>query len=143
MKKLFLSILIFSVIALDLSALGQSDYPVNKSSLFLETELSKVAVEMNKKLPMMVDKITRLDKVIVNKNRVTYEYTIVSYSKSDFAGKMDTLFNGLKVNVRNSVCTNKSTKFLLSMGAILHYSYNDKNGAYLSSFTISNSDCRK
>ena len=147
MKKLFISIVAVCFMSLSLSALGSDDVGAmpsvanTKSSAFLETELKKVAVTMNKKLPMMVDKITRLDRVDVLTNNVTYNYTIVAYTKADFAGKIDTLFQGLKANVTNSVCTNKQIKFLLNMGAILHYSYVGKGGAFLSKFRVSNGDC--
>ena len=149
MKKLFFSIVAVCFMALSLSALGSNNIGIGtmptttntKNNSFLENELKKVAVSMNQKLPMMVDKITRLDRVDVVTNNVTYNYTITAYTKADFAGKIDVLFQGLKANVTKSVCTNKQIKFLLDMGAILHYSYVGKGGAFLSKFTVSKNNC--
>jgi len=134
MKKLLFFLLILG--AVNLSA-KQSE----EEKLFLEKELKNVAVELNSKVPQMVDKITRLDEVIAYKNEVTYKYSIISYSKADFTGKIETLFDGIKVNYKSKICEEKNGYFLLKKGAVFKYIFNDKNGDYLSSFKISNKDC--
>ena len=134
MQKLLFIIFLF--ITVNLSAVETEE-----DKRFLERELGNVAMELNKKVPKMVDKITRLEKVVAFRNEVAYQYSIITYSKADFTGKLEGLFDGIKVNYKNKICEEKSGYFLLEKGAVFKYTFNDKNGDFLSSFQISIKDC--
>ncbi len=137
MKKLFFLILVFTISGLNLNAVE----PTENEKLFLQKELKDVAVELNKNVPYMVDKITQLDKVIVDKNAVIYNYTIIAYAKADFHGNMEVLFEGIQLNYETQICQRKSGYFLLEKGAVFKYAFSDKNGDYLSGFEISIKNC--
>jgi hypothetical protein len=94
-------------------------------------EFDKVLVqasnELNKNLPMVLDKDTRLDTTIPGPgNRFTYFYTMLNYTVE----QLDTnkLRSILTPNLINNYKTNKSMDEFRENNVELHYFYRDKNG---------------
>jgi len=92
--------------------------------------LMKVAGEINKSCPLMVDSDTRLDNTIaLPGNILQYNYTLVNMDKAstDTIG----LRNYIEPIVVNNIKTNPQMKFMRDNKTTLNYYYKDKNGEYL------------
>ena len=90
----------------------------------------KIASELNKTCPIMVDAETRLDNAIALPGNIfQYNYTLVNMDKAD----VDTLDmkNFLEPSITNIVKTNPQMKFQRDHKTTLNYYYKDKNGVYL------------
>lgn len=54
--------------------------PILSQAAISNEELQQVATELNKKVPMMVDAETRLDKLSAGNKRLIYFYTMINYA---------------------------------------------------------------
>ncbi len=151
MKKLVIFFLLF--LGIEVFALGSST-PNSNSNLSnsssnipqlsqkeLAEELSIVASTMNKKLPLMVDSVTRLDKVSTNKNIITYQYTIINMTKSSLGNKFSMFEDVVKRGITANVCKKPSIVTLLKMGAVLEYLYFGGDSIFLTKFRVSKNSC--
>lgn len=153
MKKLVIFFLLF--LGIEVFALGNSTPNSNINSLSnsssetipqlspkeLEKQLSIVALRMNKKLPLMVDSVTRLDKVFTNKNLITYQYTIINMTKSSLGDKFSMFEDVVKRGITANVCKKPSIVTLLKMGAVLEYVYFGGDSIFLTKFRVSKNSC--
>jgi hypothetical protein len=101
---------------------------LNTSSL--DKDMVKVANEINKKCPMMVDSITRFDNAAALTNNVfKFNYTILTADKSDY----DTaaLQSAIKPAALNLLKTDPQYKIYRDKNTTLAFTYRDKNGSYL------------
>lgn len=97
--------------------------------------LSTTAEELNKKCPMMVDQMTRWDNTVAMPGKVLqYNYTVVGMDKSQLDAAM--INSHIKPMLVNNVKTNPEMKALRDKKVTFGYSYNDKNGVFISKFTI-------
>jgi hypothetical protein len=131
MKKIFL-ILLLSIV---LSGKESYERETFQSAIFL----SEIASSINKQLPMMVDKETRLDVVMGMKQNITYKYTLVNTNQNDFTS--EEIENLLKQTIKNSVCTNPKVRIFPENGVSMNYSYYSKDGKFMAEFTIFPKDC--
>lgn len=120
---------------------------VSKSSLTkeeLQLELlkgfEKAAKQINATTPMIIDKETRLDRVIAGPGAlITYNSTLLNYTASQIDSTW--LQINLRNSVKNSVCTNKEMKKSLEYGGKYKYSYSGKDRQLIGSFIIDGNDC--
>jgi len=131
MKKIFLLLLI-NIILFGKDSYDRKEF---QSAVFL----NEVASSINKQLPMMIDKETRLDVVFGMKKNITYKYTLVNIKQSDFTAKQ--IENALKENIKNSVCTNPKVRIYPEHGVNMNYSYYSKKGKFMAEFSIIPKDC--
>lgn len=94
---------------------------------------------LNKKLPMMVNKDTRLDSTSGIGKEFHYLYTLISFSLSEidrkeFKRKMSPL-------IKNKTCSTASTKSFLKIGVTLKFIYYGKNGNKIMSIKVTPSQC--
>jgi len=101
--------------------------------------LSEVASSLNKQLPMMIDKETRLDSVYGTKKNLVFKYTLVNISYGDYTKKQ--IKDALYDNIKNSVCTNPKTVIFPKNGININYDYYSKRGKFMAEITISPKDC--
>ena len=100
-------------------------------------DLKAFADDINKGLPKMVDKGTRLDKVTSGNNLLAYKYTLMNLS----SGKADRkkLSASLKSNITSIGCA--KLKSLLDQGVKVKYSYYSNDAKLLAEASVSKSDC--
>ena len=100
----------------------------------IDKELMKVASEINKSCPIMIDNETRLDNTMALPSKtLQYNFTLISMEK-ETVDSIE-LKSYLEQNIKNNVRTNPDMKFFRDKKITTNYYYKDKNGIYL--FTIS------
>lgn len=108
----------------------------------IDKQLVAVASEINKTLPMMVDKETRFDATTALPGKVLkYNYTMVNLAASQIdLSKVDASF---RPQIINKVSTTPEMAPLRDQGVTFVYSYSDKDGVFITSFEIGPKDYRK
>ena len=96
----------------------------------LDKAMTKMASEINKTCPMMVDQETRLDNVVTfPKNILQYNYTLIDVEKANADTVAMRKF--LEPRIINNVKTNPQMKFQRDHQTTLNYYYRDKEGLFL------------
>jgi len=106
----------------------------------VDEALVKIVDQINKQLPMSVDRDTRWDSTQAGPGRAfTYHYTIVTAR----AAEVDTAgFNkAMSSHLRNSVCSNPDMQVFFKNGVTVSYSYRSNEGRHISKVTITPRDC--
>jgi hypothetical protein len=101
--------------------------------------MMKEADELNKTLPMMLDKETRLNTTMAGPgNRFTYAFTVVNYTKEqlDSARFVALVRPGIVATYKS----NDKMRLMRERGTELHYQYSDKNGVFLTDIVVSPRD---
>ncbi len=96
----------------------------------LDDAMMKVASEINKSCPIMVDAETRLDNAVaLPKNVFQYNYTLINMEKAT----VDTIEmrDYLEASITNLVRTNPQMKPQRDLRQTINYYYKDKNGLFL------------
>lgn len=102
--------------------------------------MQDISAELNKKLPTMVDADTRLDSTYGIGNSLTYKYTFINLSKSDFSGISLNQESGPRII--NSVCTSPEMAFFVQNKSVIRYSYYDKDGIFVETISVdTETDC--
>ena len=109
------------------------------STLSFDKMLMQIAEEMNKSLPMMIDKETRLDATFPGPgNRLTYSYTLINYEKDNL--DITTLRETFRPQLLTNYKTHENMKRFRENNVELHYQYKDMHGAFITDISISPSD---
>lgn len=102
--------------------------------------LNRVASEVNKGLPMMVDKETELTNVGALPGILVYHYRLVSVTSSEVIPEQ--LVDQLRPSAATRACTTPETREgLLNRGVAMRFSYSDTNGAYITAFDVTSGSC--
>jgi hypothetical protein len=105
-----------------------------------ETKLVNTANAANKTLPMMVDRVTRLDTEVPGPGkRYTYVYTLVNMTKDQFSPQD---WSRQKKILTAGYSTSSQMKDFRDDGIELHYLYRDKNGDVITEIVINPSEFR-
>jgi hypothetical protein len=102
--------------------------------------LTKVAAEINRSVPVMIDKETELLPAEGADGMLIYNYRLVSYS----VGQLDAskFAAGAKERISQSACNRPETRDdFLKKGVTLRYSYFDKDKQYIASVDVAPADC--
>jgi len=122
---------------------GAAGHAIGKSSsqrVTIDEAIVKMANELNKQLPMAVDRDTRLDSISPGVGRqFTYYYTFVNSRSQDF--DRAAWHREVSHLLRNKVCTNTDMEVFFKNGVSVSYSYQGKDGGHVGKVTISPSDC--
>jgi hypothetical protein len=104
-----------------------------------ETQLMKVAAELNKNCPFMVDSDTRLDNSVggPGKNFV-YNYTLINHAEADI--NIVELKQNMIPFLTNYIKTSEDMQTFRKEKVTLKYIYKDKSGTFLFSITIAPDD---
>ena len=101
--------------------------------------LLQSAIDMNKTLPMMVDKDTRLDATTAGPGRrFTYSYTLINHTAADLDASV--LQNGLRPSLIANYRSLPQMKEFREANVELHYQYKDRNGAFVADIVVSPKD---
>jgi len=98
----------------------------------IDSQLMKIANEINKNCPFMVDSETRADNVGTVAKTIYYNFTLINYS--DYEIDKVLFESNIKPTVLNGVKTNPEMKYLRDKRVTFVYNYRDKNGKHIISF---------
>lgn len=118
---------------------GSASY--RSEAYYSNAELAKIASEINRTLPMMVDGETQLDTTVGINNAIAYHYTLVNYDSSTLDGddlKKALIENGL---VQKACTTPETYSNFLSKGVEMQYKYYGNDGKFVTEVTIKSSMC--
>jgi hypothetical protein len=105
-----------------------------------QASLNRLAVQINRGVPVMIDKETELLAAVGTEGMLTYNYRLVSYSVSQLnASKFAA---GAKERVTQGVCNRPETRDdLLKQGVTLSYAYFDKDKQHIATIDVLPADC--
>lgn len=102
--------------------------------------LSKVAAEINRAVPMMIDPETELMPAVGAEGVLHYNYRVVGYSAAQV--DFEKFRESVKQRVRQAACTMPETRDgLLKKGVTLRYSYFDKDKQPIATMDVTPADC--
>jgi hypothetical protein len=102
--------------------------------------LSKLAAEINRSAPVMIDPATELISVAGADGMLIYNYRLVGYSAVELDHQK--FRDGARERVTQAACNTPDTRDgLLKKGVILRYSYFDKYRQHIASVDVKPSDC--
>ena len=110
-----------------------------KESAEINSVLLKTANEINKKLPIMIDKNTRLDSTVGLNNKFQYNYTMVSFTSLEI--DQSTLKGQFPLMIKNRACSSKDMKRFFENGVTVDYVYRGKNGNSITTISVTPSKC--
>lgn len=105
----------------------------------IDAEMMKIANEVNKSCPFMIDRETRLDNMMtLPNNKIVYNYTLINMeleSVDTFAMR-----DYLGPQILNQAKTNLQLKYQRDHKTTLLYAYKDKNGKHLIDVVVNPED---
>ena len=105
-----------------------------------QTRLSRIAAELNRSVPVMIDQETELMPVQGAEGVLIYNYRLVHYSLAQI--DRDKFAAGAKQRVRQSACSTAETRDdFLKKGVTLRYSYYDKDKQHIATIDVTPADC--
>ena len=137
-KKKRLSFIIAAFLALAVWwALPRSHQNDNPRSL---ESLSRVAAELNRSVPVMIDKETELLTTAGAEAMLIYNYRLVRYSLSQLDPNQ--FATRIKPGLTRNACNRAETREeFLNKGITLRYAYFDKDKQHIATIDVSPSDC--
>ncbi len=101
----------------------------------LESELKKVAIELNKSTPMRIDEYTRLDSASsTGKTNFTYFYTLIDLDKSEV--NLDTVNKYIRPGIIENVKVNPDLKIYRENNITMDYKYYDRSGVFVTEISV-------
>jgi len=118
-----------------------SGYDNNVSA---ENSVKIIAEQVNKRLPRMVDSVTRAERVRAKGNRLIYEYTLVhaDLDMLDLNSFQQSFSRDAKSVVINNVCRGDLSEYIKNKDVSITYVYSDAKGRELLRINIDKSNCR-
>ena len=105
-----------------------------------QTSLTRLAAEINRGVPLMIDKETELLPAVGTEGMLIYSYRLVSYSVTQLDPAK--FAAGAKERVTQGACNRPETRDdLLKQGVTLRYSYFDKNKQHIATIDVLPADC--
>ena len=139
MVKIFTWILIGAVAAYLVFA-GFTELFQEKSPPRSEKRLSQIAAEINRSVPVMIDKETELTGVEGHEGMLIYKYRLVPYSVRQLDHQK--FAAGAKQKVAQGACNQAELREdYLKKGVTLRYSYFDKDKQHIATVDVTPTDC--
>ena len=102
--------------------------------------LSAIAAEINKSVPVMIDKETELMPVTGAPGMLIYNYRLVGYSVKQLDPRR--FAAGAKNRLAETACARSETRDeFLKKGVTLRYSYFDKDKQHIATIDVTPADC--
>jgi hypothetical protein len=133
-KKKIISQVIITILTFLVAFFGTRYLMSNFNSA--DKELKKIAIEINKSAPTMVDKDTRLDNVSVFENTLQYNYTLINIAIDDAGLDLDGAKKFIMKNAQDNLDNRPEMKDYREKKIALKYNYKDKNSKQLFDFTV-------
>jgi hypothetical protein len=106
-----------------------------------EALLSDALRKENEKLPMMVDELTRLDRVRVSApNVVQYDYTLPN--NIDSPSQFGSIEKELRATVVSRACSPSGVAHFLDRGITTFYTYRAHDGGLIGAITVTKANCQ-
>jgi len=104
------------------------------------TRLSRIAAELNRSVPVMIDAETELMPVQSAEGVLIYNYRLVNHSLAQIdAAKFAA---GAKERVKQGACSTAETREdFLEKGVTLRYAYYDKDKRHIATIDVTPADC--
>ena len=102
--------------------------------------LDKIAAEINRSVPVMIDQETELMPAAGAPGMLIYNYRLVSYA----VGQLDhnRFMAGAKERLKEGACSRPETRDnFIKKGVTLRYSYFDKDKQHIATVDVTPSDC--
>ena len=112
---------------------------ISFQSVTAEQLIQKAADDINRSVPMQVDKATRLLNVVALGNTLRYRYEL-DVKKSEYETNL--IEKGQGEQMKMTICTSADMQALVSLGTVMEYAYYSKDGAELEVFAIRLSTCK-
>lgn len=125
------------------SMIGKLSVGTNQpNELSIDKALMKMASEINKSCPFMVDENIRADNVtVLVDNTIQYNYTLINYLKEEV--DINQLKSNLSSHLLNGIKTNPNLKIFRDNKVTMVYAYRDKVGVFLFSLEYKYEDYKK
>ena len=105
-----------------------------------QERLSKIAAEINRSVPAMIDNETELTVVEGHEGMLIYKYRLVPYSVRQL--DHEKFAAGAKQKVAQGACNAPETREdFLKQGVTLRYSYFDKDKQHIATVDVTPADC--
>jgi hypothetical protein len=105
-----------------------------------QEHLSRIAAEINRGVPLMIDKETELMPTEGHEGMLIYNYRLVSYSVKDLDYRR--FAAGARERVVQGACSRPETREdFLKKGVTLRYSYFDKDKRHIATIDVTPKDC--
>ena len=102
--------------------------------------LSKIAAEINRSIPVMIDQETELMPAVGEPGMLIYNYRLVSYSTTQV--DHNKFAAGAKERLKEGACNRPETRDnFLKKGVTLRYSYFDKDKQHIATIDVTPADC--
>lgn len=102
--------------------------------------LSRIAAEVNRGVPVMIDKETELMPISGHEGMLIYNYRLVSYSVQQLDHQK--FAAGARDRVVQGACSRPETRDdFLKKGVTLRYSYFDKDKQHIATIDVTPKDC--
>lgn len=102
--------------------------------------LSKIAAEINRSIPMMIDQETELMPALAAPGILIYNYRLVNVSTAQV--DHNKFAAGAKERLKEGACSRPETRDnLLKKGVTLRYSYFDKEKQHIATIDVMPADC--
>ena len=104
------------------------------------TRLSRIAADLNRSMPVMIDQETELMPVQGAAGVLIYNYRLVNYSVAQI--NRDKFAAGAKQRVSQNACKTADTRDeFLNKGVTLRYNYYDKDKQHIATVDVTPADC--
>lgn len=113
---------------------------------YKQAEVSAVeqaVIDSNKALPKMIDEDTRMDKASIDQKAKEYslQFTFVNILASDI--DISVLNDNFTQAIKPGTCDVPQFQLFFSEGYTMNYIYNDKNGKFITMYSVKPTDCVK
>lgn len=106
------------------------------------TRLSRIAAELNRSVPVMIDPETELMPVQSTEGVLIYNYRLVNYSAAQI--NRDKFAAGAKQRLSQNACNTAATRDdFLKKGVTLRYTYYDKDKQHIATVDVTPADCAR
>lgn len=111
-----------------------------RSSIDLQSVLTRISEKENRSLPKLINEDIRLDKLVADEgSRMIKQFTLLNdASVGKFAEKY---MKGEADLLKNEVCSEKSSSMFLKHGVSVTHQYSDYKGQPVREVKVSPSDC--
>lgn len=138
-SKNIITVLLVAALALGLYWANQAGIFNHKSNQAEVDRILSKALEVNSKVPMMIDKSTRLDQVVVAEKAIIYKSTLVNLTEK--TADQEVFKNKISPFLADKYCRDTTSRRTLELGVRYGHEYFGKDGVLLYTANISVEDC--
>jgi hypothetical protein len=140
MNKIFAGVVIGAIAAYLIWRLQPDFFAGAKVDSRSQEALSRIAAELNRGTPLMIDKETELTGTSGHEGMLIYNYRLVSYTVKDLDSRR--FAAGAHDRVVQDACGRAETRDdFLKKGVTLRYAYFDKDKRHIATVDVTPKDC--